>query len=370
MSIRTPLHALDHGLAVGTPRLRSAGPIAFGPQGILFVADSRAAAIHAVALDLPMSEGPVDVDRIDERLAAWLGTPVADVDIRGMAVHPGTHAVVLSVQRGRGDAAAPVLVHVAAGGALSEVSLQDVPFATARIDDAPAEDDERQDVRVLRDDESGNAQYDARGTILQLMREPLRTITVTDIAFVDGTVVVVGASNEEFTSTLRQIPFPFQGTGSSSSLEIFHVSHGKWETHSPIRTLVAFDDDLSVLASYTCTPVVRFSLRDLRGERSARGHTVAELGAMNTPLGMVAYRRNGEEYLLVSNSRHELYRLRRRDLDAQEALTTPKQPLGAPREALPHQGVGRMALLDEETVLMLQRIDGHLDLHSYSTASL
>jgi hypothetical protein len=91
---------------------------------------------------------------------------------------------------------------------------------------------------------------------------------------------------------------------------------------------------------------------------------------MNTPLGMVAYRRDGEEYLLVSNSRHELFRLSRRDLDGQDALTTPKEPTGAPRVALPHEGVGRMAALGDDHVLMLQRIAGHVDLHSYSTASL
>lgn len=367
MAIRSSDQAVGYGLSVGTPEIRSAGPIAFGPEGILLLADSVGATIFAIAVDAPPAThaGSLDVERLDERLAAWLGCPVEDVDIRDMAVDPQTQGVYLSVTRG----AIPLIVRVD-GDALTEVPLRDVPFAQAPIEDAPAAGDERKDVRVLRDDEPGGQAYDARGTVLQLVHEPLRTITVTDIAYLDGTVIVAGASNEEFTSTLRQIPFPFGGGATSSSLEIFHVSHGKWETHSPIRNFVAYGDDMSVLASYTCTPIVRFSLDDLHGTRQARGHTVAELGAMNTPLGMVAYRRDGEEYLLVSNSRHELFRLSRRDLDGQDALTTPKEPTGAPRVALPHEGVGRMAALGDDHVLMLQRIGGHVDLHSYSTASL
>ena len=61
------------------------------------------------------------------------------------------------------------------------------------------------------------------------------------MAYVDGTLVVAGMSNEEFSSTLRRIPFPFTGEVSDNNLEIFHVSHGKWETAAPIRTFVPYD---------------------------------------------------------------------------------------------------------------------------------
>jgi hypothetical protein len=371
MAIRSSDQAVGYGLETGSPGISSAGPIAFGPESILFVADSAAATIFAIAVDdgAPAGggSGSLDVENLDERLAAYLGCATADVAIRGMAVDPATQGVYLSVLRG---GTTPLIVRVAADG-LAEVSLQNVPFAQTAIADAPAADDERRDVRVLRDNEPGGVAYDARGTVLQLVHENLRLVTVTDMAFVGGTLIVAGASNEEFTSTLRQIPFPFNGEAQSSSLEIFHVSHGKYETASPIRTFVAYDDDMSVLASYTCTPVVKFSLGDLHGGEKAHGRTVAELGAMNTPLGMVSFRRDGEEFLLVSNSRHELFRLSRRDLEAQESLTTPQAPVGAPRVALPHQGVGRMALLNDDHVLMLQRDDaGHLHLHSYSTDSL
>lgn len=37
-----------------------------------------------------------------------------------------------------------------------------------------------------------------------------RLESITDLAFADGRVLVAGLSNEEFSSTLRAIPFPFQ----------------------------------------------------------------------------------------------------------------------------------------------------------------
>jgi hypothetical protein len=188
---------------------------------------------------------------------------------------------------------------------------------------------------------------------------------------VDGVLLVAGASNEEFSSTLRRIPFPFTGTALTNSLEIFHVSHGKYETASPIRTFVPYGGNTSILASYTCTPVVQFSLKDVKSKTHLKGRTVAELGSGNTPLDMVSFTRDGQEYLLVSNARHPLMRLACKDLERQEPLTQPHEPEGAPRQTLPHKGVGRMANLNGSYVLMMQLDDaGNVALRSYSTATL
>jgi hypothetical protein len=363
----------SYGLEIGTPELRSIGPIAFGPNGILFVVDNASAAI--VALGLPEADAggelaAVDVEDLDVRLGAFLGCGPDDVHVRDLAVSPVSGAAYLAVTRGRGATAVPVLVRIGADEALAEVTLQNVPFARAMIGDAPGEDDEREDIRVVAPGEREDEVMEIHGVTLRLARDRLRSSTVTDLAYVDGRLLLAGASNEEFTSSLRQVPFPFDGEARTSTLEIFHVSHGKYETHSPIRTFVPYEGGASILASYTCTPIVRFSVDDLAGGKEARGHTVAELGAMNTPLDMVSYTRDGEEYLLVSNSRHPLLKLACRDIDHQDPLTTPTEPVGAPREALPHAGVSHMANVDGH-VLMLQRDDaGHLHLRSHSTASL
>jgi hypothetical protein len=363
-----------YGLETGTPALRSIGALAFGPDGILFIADNAGARIVAVSLDEPEGSGtaqPVEIDQIDTRLAAYLGCPREEVFIRAMAVSPSTRQVYLSIMRGTGDDAVPVLVRTDGSGAFAEVALTNVPFAETAITDAPAEDDSRLDARVAQGDREGQVYQLPNGGQLRVVREPLRTVTVTDMAYVDGTLLVAGASNEEFSSTLRRIPFPFGAAGQASSVEIYHVSHGKYETASPIRAFVPYDGGASVLASYTCTPVVHLSLKEMAPGAQIKGRTVAELGAGNTPLDMVAYTRGGEERLLVSNSRHPLFSIACADIDRQEPLTQKAEPAGAPRTTLPLQGVSFMENLDAEQVLMLQLDgDGHQHLHTFSSASL
>ena len=39
-----------YGLEVGTPGIKSVGPLAFGPDGILFLADNVGATIFAIAV--------------------------------------------------------------------------------------------------------------------------------------------------------------------------------------------------------------------------------------------------------------------------------------------------------------------------------
>jgi hypothetical protein len=362
-----------YGLAVGTPRLKSIGPITFSPDGILFVADSANATIYAIDVgdtESPSQSRPVEVDNLDVRLAAYTACTRDDILIRDMAVHPTSMAVYLSLVRGRGSSAIPLLVRIGDDGSLREVSLEGVPFSKVVIKNAPADDDERLDTRVVLGDREGE-EVEVRGIRLQLARDKLRTSTVTDMAFVDGLLLVAGASNEEFSSTLRRMPFPFKDEAETNSLEIFHVSHGRYETASPIGTFVPYGDNLSVLASYTCTPVVHFSLGDLKSGTQAKGRTVADLGAMNTPIDIVAYERGGEEYVLVSNTRHPLLKIACADIDGQEPLTQPQQPVGVPREALPQEGVSRMASANGTHVLMLQQdAAGGLHLRSYDSASL
>ena len=46
-----------------------------------------------------------------------------------------------------------------------------------------------------------------------------RTFTITDVDYYRGEIFVAGLSNEEFSSTLRRVPFPFQGTSSVTNIE-------------------------------------------------------------------------------------------------------------------------------------------------------
>jgi len=363
----------EFGLQVGTPEVRSLGPITFGPDGILFLADNISAKVLAVDVgDRGPEAGsePFDLGYVDARLASFLGCGPDDLVIRDMAVHPVSHNVYLSVQRGHGDAGVPVLVRIdRLDGSIADVPLVDVPFAEAAIADAPAEDDERLDTTLPQGPEGEELRFGER--TIRILRRPIRTSTVTDMAYVDGVVLVAGLSNEEFSSKLRRIPFPFGEQVVDNNLEIFHVSHGKWETAAPIRTFVPYDDGRSILASYTCTPVVHFPLADLTPGTKTVGRTVAELGAMNQPLDMVSFVQGDEEHLLVANSAHGLVKISCRDIDAQTPLTEPKEPVGVPRETEDLQGVTRLANLNGSHVLALQTDDdGRQHLRSLKTASL
>lgn len=362
----------EHGLQVGTPSIGSVGPIAFGPDDVLFVADNADASI--VAIDVADDGDGADVeafdlDDLDERLASFLGCGVDDVIVRDLAVHPRTHNVYLSVMRGRGNGAVPVIVRIDhRSGSMAEVPLTDIPFSRVGIANAIPGDDERMDMQFA--DPPDGEEVEIRGHKLRFARSPARTATVTDMAYVDGMLVVAGMSNEEFSSHLRRIPFPFTGTVDERSLEIFHVSHGKWETAAPIRTFVPYEGGRSILASYTCTPLVHFAL-DAMAEPHVTGRTVAELGAMNQPLDIVSYQQGDDEYLLIAHSTHPMMKINCRDIATQEGLTEPREPRGVPREEIGIPGVKKLANFNRDYVLAMQRDDdGKRHLRSLKTASL
>jgi hypothetical protein len=364
----------DYGLQLGRAEIGVAGPIAFGPDGILFLADNAAARIFAVDVAdpaAPAGQEPFDLEDIDGRLADYLGCDVSDVRIKDLAVHPLSHNVYLSVQRGHGDAGEAVLVRVDhLDGSITDVALTDVPMSQVTIEDAPDADDSRLDtILPLREDEGENLTFGTR--TIRILRRPIRTSTVTDMAYLDGVLLVAGLSNEEFSSRLRRIPFPFGGQASQNSLEIFHVSHGKWETEAPIRAFVPYDGGQSILATYTCTPVVHFPLSQMTEGAKAVGRTVAELGSMNQPLDMISFTRDGDEYLLVANTSHGLIKIPCSNIADQTPLTTPKEPTGVPREREDLEGIVALANLNGGHVLALQSDrDGRQHLRSFKTSSL
>jgi hypothetical protein len=361
-------------LEAGTPALKSIGPITFGPAGILFAADNAGATIFAIDLGDPEPAGdssPIAVDKLDSLLASYLGCAREDIFLRDLAVNPVSQRLYLSMMRGSGDAGIPLLIEIGADGSLAEVPIENVPFSQTAIEDAPADDDARQNVFVTTALNEGEEKV--FGEIhVRVAFDPFHTGTVTDLKYADGVLYVAGLSNEEFSSTLRRIPFPFGGAPSTNSLEIYHVSHGKFETEAPIRTFLVYGDEGAgdVLASFTCTPVVHFSLDDLQSATHARGRTVAELGNLSTPTDMVSYRRGNEEFLLIANTRHQLVRVAAKDVAAQAPLSEPKEPTGVPRETMPQDGVVHLANRNGDVVMLKRDGEGNLTLQSYDTATL
>jgi hypothetical protein len=368
--------------STATSTLLSAGPVLFAPDvsadgtAVLFAADVARATV--VAFELPPEAtadetAAVNVGQLGSKVASLLGVERADAVVRGMTVHPTARAVYLSIARGRGPEAGPAIVRVDTDGDLSVVELDGLPATSFELDDAPAADDERMDV-WLDGTEPTSQPREIHGVTLNVAQVPLQRSTITGLAWVDGTLFVAGLSNEEFTSRLRQIPYPFDGSATETSVEIFHVDHGKYETQSPIRALTSFGGGSKILATYTCTPVVQFSIDQLRGEGLVRGRTVAELGPMNQPFSIVSYDRDGEEFLLVSNTRHPLLKIPAAAIASQEALSVPLSDpgssLGVPRENLEHPGVTWMANLDRGSVVVIQNDGDDTNLRTFRAAHL
>ena len=161
--------------------------------------------------DAKKSEGKLSVEGIDKKIAALLGTTANDILITDLAVNAKSGTAFVSVTRGKGPEAAPALVRVAPGGKLSLVSLDTIAFSKMSLTDAP------------EDKLTGTGRRQRNN----------RMESITDLAFIHGKLAIAGLSNEEFASTLRLMPFPFEAEVMASSVEIFHGAHGKKETHSP-----------------------------------------------------------------------------------------------------------------------------------------
>jgi hypothetical protein len=333
------------GMTEGKPAFKSMGPLAFGPDGILFVADTKAATLVAVATGdtRPASGTPeMKVEGINQKVAGVLGTTADQILINDLAVNPISHSAYLAVSRGRGPDAMPALVRVKADGTPEVVALDKVKFSRAELPDAPVEGVVGQ----------GNRQSNPRQE------------SITDVVFFEDRVLIAGLSNEEFASTFRAIPFPFKTVANGTSVEIYHGSHGRFETRAPVRTFVPFKvgNEPGLLAAYTCTPLVQIPLSALKPGAKVKGKTVAELGNRNRPLDMIVYQKDGKNYLLLANSSRGIMKISTDQIENAESIATPvSEKRGLPYETIESwTGVDQLDRLDAQHALVLRRAPGGL----------
>jgi hypothetical protein len=317
----------------GTPDLQSIGALAFGPEGILFVGDPRAAAIFAVDTEdraAPSSTDRPKVEAIDEKIASLLGIEASQLMVNDLAVNPISGNTYMGVTRGKGPESKPVLLRVERSGKINEVPLKDVAFARTTLANP------------------GKA------------RNPGDVIT--DMAYVNGQLLVACLSNEEFSSQFRVIPFPFKEVTKGTSVEIFHGSHGRLETKSPIRTFAPYQikGEANVLAAYTCTPLVQVPLADLKPGEKVKGKTVAELGNRNVPLDMIVYQKGGKDYILMANSARGVMKISTEGIET----VTPIEQRITDKAGLKYEtikdlaGTVQLDAYDKDHVLVLRKVGG------------
>jgi hypothetical protein len=321
-----------------TPAFKSIGPLAFGPNGVLFAADAESATIVALELGA-LAQGGVAgakaIAAVDQQIASLLGTDVREITVTDLAVHPTTRNAYLSVMRGQGANASPVLLRIDGAGKIEVLNLDKVKLSKVSLPNPPVANDANP------------------------ARNP-RTQSITDMAFVDGRLYVAGLSNEEFSSKLRAVSYPFSTVDNGTSVEIYHGNHGAFETRSPVYTFVPYkaNGETNLIAGYLCTPLVKFPVSSLRPGAKVLGTTIAELGNRNRPLDMVLYKKDGKEFLLMSNNSRGVMKIPTTGFATAEKITTrvTSETGGVPFETVTAlKGVEQLDLLDDTRTIVLAR---------------
>jgi hypothetical protein len=326
--------------------LQSAGPLAFAPNGVLLIGDTAAASVVAVETGDTKKGGPgkVEVADLTGKIAGMLGARKDEVAVNDVAVNPISGAAYMSVSRGLGPDAKPVILKADRTGALTEVKIDGLKHSSVSLLDAPAPDAK---------DNRGNA---------------MRTSSITDLGYVNGQVLVAGLSNEEFSSSMRDIPYPFKAATKGASIEMYHGSHARFETAAPVRTFMTYDikGQPNVLAAYTCTPLVKIPVSEFKPGAKIKATTIAELGNMNRPIDMIGYEQKGHPYILMANQQRGVMKIDAADIDKYAAIETHMEAhSGVPYVTIDAlKGVTHLSKVDDASAVIVVADAGNTSLQT------
>jgi hypothetical protein len=258
----------------GQPDIRSIQALGFAPEGVLLVGDGAGAQIFAIATGEKAAPNQARlrgrIDGIDSQLAARVGAKPQDLEILDLAVNPETGTVYIAARKQ--DDKSYIVFTVDASGRVGELVLEKVTYARIQL-----------------------ASGDARIT------------AITDVSWADDRVIAAGRSSEEFSSKIFSIDAPLSHDviGQVYSAETYHVSHGRWETKAPMSVVIPYreGDQTYVIGAFSCTPIVRYPLRDVQPGAVVKGESVLELGSGNRPIDMFVYEKDGKPYVLANTFR-------------------------------------------------------------------
>ena len=274
---------------INVSQIKSLGVLEFSDEGTLFIGDNVLGAIHAFDFTTEskrIDQFEINVYEIDTKVGAVLGTSQGNVRINDIAVHPKSGEVFLSVTRGHGADALPALMKVDGENQLHNIDLSDLEISS----------------QILSKLVDANQRIALRGTMgmpptkkeIAKSKQSLRTLSVVDMEYHNGELFVAGISNEEFSSVLRRIPYPFDGTERISDIEMYHITHDRYETRAPIRSMLIrkIDGIDQLIAAYTCSPMVLIPLSELKDNAKVKAKTIGDMGN-GQPIDMVSYNMKG-----------------------------------------------------------------------------
>jgi len=334
--------------AASGPQLESIGPLAFGPNGVLYAADSVGGKIYALELGAQATggaPGTANVENITQKIAAMLGTDAAQVSVTDLAVDQKTHNSYVSVMRGQGAAAKPALLRVDGAGKITTINTETVQFTSVALPNLPASNPEA--------------------------RPNQRATAITHVAYSNGRVWVSGLSNEEFASKLWSVAYPFAKADGGTSLEIYHDNHQRLETRATMYAFIPYtiNNEPYLIGAYTCTPLVKFPISALKPNSgsSYRGTTIAEFGAGNRPIDMVVYNKGGKDFVLMANTTRGVIKIATAPFATAAPMTMPsnQETAGVPFEKVPAMtNVQQLDLLDATHSIVLTGTGAALNLQA------
>jgi hypothetical protein len=255
----------------GKPAVKSIEVIAFGPEGTLLIGDGAANSVFAVATGEKPSTARFagKIEDVAGKLAATIGAKADGIEILDLAVNPVSNTVFFAVRKQ--DDKRPVLLTLKADGSVGLFSLDSVEYA-----------------RVALKTGTPNSK-------------------VNDVAWADDKLVASVGTGGDFGSKMFvvQAPLNHEAEIDLHAVETYHVQHGRWETKSPMSTIMPFTEDgkTYVAGAFSCTPVVKYPIEELKPEANVVGKSVLELGSGNRPLDMFTYSKDGKEYVLSNTFR-------------------------------------------------------------------
>lgn len=338
--------------------LSSISALEFSPEGTLFIGDSIQGEIFAVQMNETKASKdltPPSIDDLEGKIAALIGAKTSDVLIHDLAVHPISKNVYLAISTGRANwnnrwhtpnmlANASVLVRIKPNNTIEAVDIETFTFTSTKISNP---------IGIKK-------QYPQKGPRAGVSR---RVNAITELAYKNHKLYVAGLSNEEFASSMWTFSYPFTDHKTATTLEIFHGAHNRNETHAPVRTFLPYtlNGKEQLLAAYLCTPIVTIDIDLLNDTKHVIGKTIGEIGSANIPIDMVAYKHNGQDKILMSNTQMPLMTFNVKDIESiKKSLSTADDVynLGLKYEAMPRGGIQQIDDFNDKYVISTKRMGG------------
>ncbi|MCC6574678.1 MAG: hypothetical protein IT462_12925 [Planctomycetes bacterium] len=237
----------------GDPGIQSIQCMSFGPKGLLLIGDGKGAQLVAIqTADIkPLGEFK-KLTGLHAKLAAKFKLRASDIMVTAYAANRESGCAYFAINRqdGRGH----MLAQVKPDGSIEEIKLNDVTYSAVKINMPKA---------------AGNAIFNA------LLYTPTQ-------------IVASATADASFAAHVMTVPVPFKNECTVVSASSFHVTHGGWETNAPLEKMALWEEggESYIVAGLTCTPVVKYALKDIKQGAQLKGKTPFDFGGGQQPIDM------------------------------------------------------------------------------------